>query len=105
MSYHAVSETKRDGTVSLMAGLDLSSGHVFGIVRNRHHSCEFIELREEFMPTSQKRGKFVCFWMTIPHRSPKKRMLGLLDTLTDSSWSSPQQTIRGSTSWRPCSMR
>ncbi len=40
-------EYKRDGTVSLLAGLDLNSGHVFGIVRNRHRSCEFIELLEE----------------------------------------------------------
>ncbi len=37
-------EYKRHGTVSLLAGLDLNSGHVFGIVRNRHRSREFIEL-------------------------------------------------------------
>lgn len=37
-------EYKRHGTVSLLAGLDLNSGHVFGIVRDRHRSREFIEL-------------------------------------------------------------
>ncbi len=40
-------EYKRHGTVSLLAGLDLNSGHVVGIVRNRHRSREFIELLEE----------------------------------------------------------
>ena len=37
-------EYKRHGTVSLIAGLDLHSGHVFAMVRDRHRSCEFIEL-------------------------------------------------------------
>ena len=40
-------EYKRHGTVSLLAGLDLNSGHVFGIARNRHRSREFIELLQE----------------------------------------------------------
>lgn len=40
-------EYKRHSTVSLLAGLDLNSGHVFGIVRNRHRSREFIELLQE----------------------------------------------------------
>jgi len=40
-------EYKRYGTVSLLAGVDLNSGHVFGIVRNRHRSREFIELLQE----------------------------------------------------------
>lgn len=37
-------EYKRHGTVSLLAGLDLHTGHVFGMVRDRHRSREFIEL-------------------------------------------------------------
>jgi transposase len=37
-------EYKRHGTVSLLAGLDLHSGHVFAVVRDRHRSREFIEL-------------------------------------------------------------
>jgi len=36
-------EYKRHGTVSLLAGIDLLTGHVHGLVRDRHRSAEFIE--------------------------------------------------------------
>lgn len=36
-------EYKRNGTLSLLAGIDLHDGHVFGLVRDRHRSREFIE--------------------------------------------------------------
>jgi transposase len=36
-------EYKRHGTVSLLAGIDLLTGEVHGLVRNRHRSAEFIE--------------------------------------------------------------
>ena len=36
-------EYKRYGTLSLLAGIDLYDGHVFGLVRDRHRSREFIE--------------------------------------------------------------
>jgi transposase len=36
-------EYKRYGTVSLLAGIDLLNGHVYGLVRDRHRSLEFIE--------------------------------------------------------------
>jgi transposase len=36
-------EYKRYGTVSLPAGIDLISGKVHALVRDRHRSCEFIE--------------------------------------------------------------
>jgi len=36
-------EYKRHGTVSLLAGIDLLTGHVHGLVKNRHRSVEFIE--------------------------------------------------------------
>lgn len=36
-------EYKRLGTVSLLAGIDLNDGHVFGLVRERHRSLEFTE--------------------------------------------------------------
>jgi transposase len=36
-------EYKRDGTVSLLAGIDLISGKVHALVRDRHRSREFIE--------------------------------------------------------------
>lgn len=34
----------RHGTVSILAGIDLHSNHVFGRVEDRHRSCEFIAL-------------------------------------------------------------
>jgi len=46
-SYFRDYEYKRHGTLSLLAGLDLHSGHVFGLVRERHRSVEFIELLKE----------------------------------------------------------
>jgi transposase len=36
-------EYKRHGTVTLMAGIDLLTGHVHALVRERHRSREFIE--------------------------------------------------------------
>jgi transposase len=36
-------EYKRHGTVTLLAGLDLFTGHVHALVRDRHRSREFIE--------------------------------------------------------------
>ena len=37
-------EYKRYGTVSLLAGIDLLTGQVHALVKDRHRSCEFIEL-------------------------------------------------------------
>ena len=37
-------EYKRLGTMSLLTGLDLLTGHVHGLVRGRHRSAEFVEL-------------------------------------------------------------
>jgi hypothetical protein len=37
-------EYKRLGTVSLLGAIDLFSGRVHGLVRNRHRSREFIEM-------------------------------------------------------------
>src|ERR1700746_1810051 len=39
-------EYKRHGTLSLLAGLDLLTGQVHALVRDRHRSCEFIEFLE-----------------------------------------------------------
>jgi transposase len=36
-------EYQRKGTVSLLAGIDLLTGQVHALVRDRHRSCEFIE--------------------------------------------------------------
>ena len=40
-------EYKRLGTVSLLAGIDLHTGIVIPLVRERHRSCEFIEFLTE----------------------------------------------------------
>src|SRR4030095_2100171 len=39
----ATHEYKRHGTVSLLAGIDLVTGQVHALVRDRHRSREFIE--------------------------------------------------------------
>ena len=40
-------EYVRHGTVSILAGIDLHSGHLFGRVEDRHRSVEFIELLKD----------------------------------------------------------
>lgn len=40
-------EYKRFGTVSLIAGMDLHTGHIIGLVRDQHRSREFIEFLTE----------------------------------------------------------
>jgi len=40
-------EYKRNGTLSLLAGIDLNSGYIFGLVEERHRSIEF----KEFLKT------------------------------------------------------
>lgn len=40
-------EYVRHGTVSILAGIDLHSGHVFALVEDRHRSVEFIALLKE----------------------------------------------------------
>jgi len=58
--YQAVArdyEYKRLGTVSLLAGIDLHTGHVVPLVRDRHRSREFIEflqLLDEHYPKHWK---------------------------------------------------
>jgi hypothetical protein len=36
-------EYKRHGTLTLMAGIDLVTGHVHALVKERHRTCEFVE--------------------------------------------------------------
>ncbi len=40
-------EYVRHGTVSILAGIDLHSGHIFANVEERHHSVEFIALLKQ----------------------------------------------------------
>jgi len=42
-SYFRDYEYKRQGTLSSLAGIDLHSGHILGMAKERHRSCEFIE--------------------------------------------------------------
>ena len=45
-------EYKRHGTVSLLAGIDLPTGQVHALVRDRHRSREFVEfLQLSTLPT------------------------------------------------------
>ena len=50
-------EYKRHGTLSLLAGIDLLTGKVYALVRDRHRSREFIEflkLLDAAFPASKK---------------------------------------------------
>lgn len=50
-------EYVRHGTLSLLAGIDLLSGHVHGLVADRHRSCEFVDflkLVDGFYPKKTK---------------------------------------------------
>ena len=53
----------RHGTLSLLAGIDLLSGEILGLVRERHRSVEFIEFLR----------------MTDAHYPPEKRIRMVLD--------------------------
>jgi hypothetical protein len=49
-------EYKRHGTVSLLAGIDLLTGKVHALVKDRHRSREFIEfLKLSIRPTQPTR--------------------------------------------------
>lgn len=50
-------EYKRLGTVSLLAGLDLNTGHVIAQVHDRHRSIEFISLLKEIDEKYPKESK------------------------------------------------
>lgn len=39
-------EYKRHGTISLLAGIDLHTGHITNLLEDRHRSCEFIQFLE-----------------------------------------------------------
>jgi len=59
--------TKRHGTVSLLAGIELLSGEVLGLVRERHRSAEFIEFLQFGGSTLWRRDfAFSSFWIIIP---------------------------------------
>ena len=43
-------EYKRHGTLTLMAGIDLFTGHAHALVKERHRSREFIEFLKTSLP-------------------------------------------------------
>ena len=70
-------EYRRYGTVPLLAGIDLLSGEVLGLVRDRHRSAEFVEflrLADQHYPAGARirmvldnhsatsRGRPECIW-------------------------------------------
>ena len=66
-------EYKRLGTCSILAALDLHTGHVTARVERRHRSREFIALLKDldaYYPSDYTIGSF---WITIPRTFPKKR--------------------------------
>jgi transposase len=90
-------EYKRHGTVSLLAGIDLVSGQIHALVRDRHRSCEFIEilkLLDAAYPTHT-----VIKVILIPPISQRRPQPGsLISPRTALNSSSPQSTAHGSTS-------
>jgi len=50
-------EYARKGTLTLLAGIDLHTGHVTGLVRDRHRSREFTEFLEELNRTYPENWK------------------------------------------------
>ena len=67
-------EYKRLGTVSLLAGIDLLTGAVHALVKDRHRSREFIEFLKLLDPSASSRA---FLWMSIrfPGESLKLRNL------------------------------
>ncbi len=69
-------EYVRRGTVSLLGGIDLHSGHIFAAVEDRHRSVEFIGLLkqlDEHYPADAI--QFALSWTTTRHTSPRRPWL------------------------------
>ena len=62
----------RHGTVSLLAGIDLLSGEVLGLVRKRHRSAEFIEFLQLADAHYPAGARIVSCSTTTPHTSHAK---------------------------------
>jgi transposase len=63
-------EYKRHGTLSLLAGIDLLSGHVHGLVAARHRSREFIEFLKIVLDnhSSHISKETRAYLKTVPNR-------------------------------------
>jgi hypothetical protein len=79
-------EYKRHGTVTLMAGIDLLTGQVHALVKDRHRSREFIEFLGLLDAAPTLRRRRLRSSSTITRRtSPKKPGLGWRPDLTNAS--------------------
>jgi hypothetical protein len=91
-------EYKRHGTLTLMAGIDLFTGHVHALVKERHRSREFIEflkLLDATPPTPPSRSSST----TIPPTSRTRPRPGLPRSRSDASPSRSRRPMaRGSIS-------
>jgi len=60
-------EYKWNGTVSLLAGIDLHDGHILGVVGDRHRSKEFIEFLTLLIRIIRRTGRSGLSWIiTLP---------------------------------------
>jgi transposase len=99
-------EYKRHGTVSLLAGIDLLTGKVHALVKDRHRSREFIEFLKLLDVAYPTHTAIKVFSTITPRTSPKKPAAGsLLSDQGASSLSSHRRTVLGSTSSKPSSPR
>jgi transposase len=98
-------EYKRHGTLSLLAGIDLLTGKVHALVRDRHRSREFIEFLKLLDAAYPARTAIKPSSTTIRRTSPEKPKRGLpLNRQAASSSPSRPSTAPGSTSSRASSL-
>ena len=71
-------EYKRHGTLTLMAGIDLLTGHVHALVKERHRSREFIEFLSSSTPPTPPTPQSRSFSTTIPPMSRARPQAGWL---------------------------
>src|SRR5450631_4055575 len=97
-------EYKRHGTLSLLAGIDLLTGKVHALVKDRHRSREFIEFLK-LLDTAYPAGTAIKVIQDNHSRiSPEKPKPGSLRSRRAASRSpSPPNTAPGSTSSRASS--
>jgi len=105
-------EYKRHGTLSLLAGIDLVTGKVHALVKDRHRSCEFIEFLQLLDSASRLQPRSRLSSTTIQPTLRRKPKPGSLpNPKAASNLLSPPSMVPGSislrassASWRaPCS--
>src|SRR6516162_1129977 len=69
-------EYKRHGTVSLLAGIDLVTGKVHALIKDRHRSREFIEFLKLLDAAYPADTAIHISWTIIRRTSPRRRDLG-----------------------------